>query len=68
MHCWGAGGKEYQEKLTRVGFEAIDVEPTRVYKAEEAREFLVGAGLNPDVVGPQIDGKFISAFVRAVKP
>jgi SAM-dependent methyltransferase len=62
------GEKEYQEKLTRVGFEAIDVEPTRVYKAEEAREFLVGAGLNPDVVGPQIDGKFISAFVRAVKP
>jgi ubiquinone/menaquinone biosynthesis C-methylase UbiE len=60
--------KEYQEKLTRAGFESIEVEPTRVYKAEEAREFLAAAGLNPDVVGPQIDGKFISAFVRAVKP
>jgi ubiquinone/menaquinone biosynthesis C-methylase UbiE len=60
--------KEYREKLARVGFESIDVEPTRVYKAEEAREFLGAAGLDPDVVGPQIDGKFISAFVRAVKP
>src|SRR5258705_8011094 len=68
---WIAGAveeKEYQEKLGRAGFESIEVEPTRVYKAEEAREFLAAAGLNPDVVGPQIDGKFISAFVRAVKP
>src|ERR1700682_3407286 len=60
--------KEYQEKLARAGFESIEVEPTRVYKAEEAREFLSAAGLDSDVVGPQIDGKFISAFVRAVKP
>jgi arsenite methyltransferase len=60
--------KEYQEKLARAGFEAIEVEPTRVYKAEEARDFLAAAGLDPEVVGPQIDGKFISAFVRAVKP
>jgi hypothetical protein len=60
--------KEYQEKLARAGFESIEVEPTRVYKAEEARDFLAAAGLDPDVVGPQIDGKFISAFVRAVKP
>src|SRR5260221_3413013 len=60
--------KEYQEKLARVGFESIEVEATRVYKAEEARDFLAAAGLDPDTVGPQIDGKFISAFVRAVKP
>jgi ubiquinone/menaquinone biosynthesis C-methylase UbiE len=60
--------REYQEKLARSGFEAIEVEPTRVYKAEEGREFLTSAGLDADVVGPQIDGKFISAFVRAVKP
>jgi arsenite methyltransferase len=60
--------REYQEKLARAGFEAIEVEPTRVYKADEAREFLSAAGLDPEVVGPQIDGKFISAFVRAVKP
>jgi len=60
--------KEYRTKLTQAGFESIEVEPTRVYKAEEARDFLAAAGLNPDIVGPQIDEKFISAFVRAVKP
>jgi SAM-dependent methyltransferase len=59
---------EYREKLARAGFESIEVEPTRVYKAEEARDFLAAAGLDPDSVGPQIEGKFISAFVRAVKP
>src|SRR5438046_4689406 len=52
---------EYREKLGRAGFESIDVEATRVYRVEEAREFLEAAGLNPEVVGPQIDGKFISA-------
>jgi arsenite methyltransferase len=60
--------KEYQEKLARAGFESIEVEPTRVYKADEARDFLAVAGLDPQVVGPQIDGRFISAFVRATKP
>jgi ubiquinone/menaquinone biosynthesis C-methylase UbiE len=59
---------EYREKLARAGFESIEIEETRVYKAEEARDFLASAGLDPDTVGPQIDGKFISAFVRAVKP
>jgi arsenite methyltransferase len=62
------GETEYQEKLARAGFENVDVEPTRVYKAEEARDFLAAAGLDAEVVGPQIDGKFISAFVRATKP
>lgn len=59
---------EYREKLARAGFESVDVEPTRVYRVEEAREFLEAAGLDAEMVGPQIDGKFISAFVRAVKP
>lgn len=59
---------EYREKLARAGFESIDVEATRVYKMEEAREFLQAAGLDPETVGPQIDGKFVSAFIRAVKP
>jgi len=59
---------EYREKLARAGFNSIDVEPTRVYKVEEAREFLEAAGLDAHIVGPQIDGKFISAFVRAAKP
>jgi arsenite methyltransferase len=60
--------EEYREKLRRAGFESVDVEATRVYRTDEARDFLVAAGLDPDRVGPQIDGKFISAFVRAVKP
>jgi len=59
---------EYREKLTRAGFESVDVEPTRVYRVEEAREFLEAAGLNADIVGPQIEGKFIGAFIRASKP
>ena len=59
---------EYRDKLARAGFASIDIDPTRVYKAEEAREFLEAAGLDPSTLGPQIDGKFISAFVRAVKP
>jgi len=59
---------EYREKLARAGFTSVDVEPTRIYKVEEAREFLEAAGLDAAVVGLQIDGKFISAFVRATKP
>ena len=62
------GENEYRDKLARAGFESIDVEPTRVYRVEEALEFLEAAGLDPETVGPQIDGKFISAFVRATKP
>ena len=59
---------EYREKLGKAGFEAIDVEPTRVYRAEDAREFLAGAGLDVAAIAPQVDGKFMSAFVRARKP
>ena len=59
---------EYREKLARAGFAFVEMEATRVYKAEEARDFLAAAGLDPETVGPQIEGKFISAFVRALKP
>jgi arsenite methyltransferase len=59
---------EYRDKLAAAGFTAIDIEPTRVYKSEEAREFLGDCGLDRDAVAPQIEGKFISAFIRAVKP
>ncbi len=59
---------DYRDKLYAAGFESIDIEPTRVYKVEEARDFLIAAGLDADTVGPQIDGKFISAFIRASKP
>jgi len=59
---------DYVAKLARAGFEAIDIEPTRTYTLEDARQFLTGQGLDADAIAPQIEGKFISAFVRAVKP
>ena len=48
---------EYREKLAKTGFEAIDLEPTRVYRTEDAREFLARAGLDADTIAPQVDGK-----------
>src|SRR6266540_2363383 len=59
---------EYRGKLAKVGFEAVDVEPTRVYTADSAREFLAGSGIDADAIAPDVDGKFMSAFVRARKP
>jgi arsenite methyltransferase len=59
---------EYRNKLFSAGFESIDIEATRVYKVEEALEFLEAAGLDAATVSPQIEGKFISAFIRASKP
>jgi arsenite methyltransferase len=59
---------EYREKLAKAGFEEIDFEPTRVYRADDAREFLAGAGLDVDDIAPEVDGKFRSAFIRARKP
>ncbi len=60
--------QEYREKLAKAGFEAIDVEPTRVYKAEDAKEFLARGGFDVEAIAPQVDGKFMSAFIRARKP
>jgi arsenite methyltransferase len=59
---------EYRSKLSAAGFEQIDVEPTRVYRLEDAREFLSGQNIDVDAIAPQVDGKFMSAFIRAVKP
>lgn len=59
---------EYRSKLASAGFEQIDVEPTRVYRIEDAREFLSGKNIDVDAIAPQVDGKFMSAFVRATKP
>ena len=59
---------EYRAKLAKAGFVAIDVEPTRVYRAEDARDFLAGAGLDAEAIAPEVEGKFMSAFVRARKP
>ncbi len=59
---------EYRSKLAAAGFEGIEVEETRVYRIEDAREFLSGQNIDVDAIAPQVDGKFLSAFVRAVKP
>ena len=59
---------EYLQKLQAAGFTSMEVQPTRVYHAEESREFLAAAGLDPDRVAPLIDGKFMSALIRATKP
>jgi arsenite methyltransferase len=59
---------DYRAKLAAAGFEAIGIEMTRVYDIEDAREFLTGKGIDVDLIAPQVEGKFMSAFVRASKP
>jgi arsenite methyltransferase len=59
---------EYRAKLAAAGFENIDVEPTRIYRVEDARAFLSAEGIDVDAIAPQVDGKFMSAFIRAAKP
>ena len=61
------GDYEYVAKLARAGFENIDIEPTRVYSIEDARAFLKGQGLDADAIAKEVEGKFMSAFVRATK-
>ena len=59
--------KEYLTKLATAGFETVTVEATRVYRVDEARELLSSSGIDVDAIAPLVDGKFISAFVRAKK-
>jgi arsenite methyltransferase len=59
---------DYRSKLAAAGFEQVEVEPTRIYRAEDARDLLSGQGIDVDAIAPQVDGKFLSAFIRAVKP
>jgi arsenite methyltransferase len=59
---------DYAAKLARAGFDEIDIEPTRIYSIEDARQFLAGEGIDADAIAPLIEGKFMSAFIRAVKP
>jgi len=59
---------EYKSKLKAAGFERTSIEPTRIYKVEDAREFLTGKGIDVDAMAKEVDGKFLSAFIRAVKP
>lgn len=60
--------REYVDKLTRAGFEHIEIEPTRVYHIEDARAFLTGQGIDVDAMASQVEDRFMSAFVRATKP
>ena len=59
---------DYVAKLAKAGFDSIDIEPTRVYNIEDARSFLSSEGIDVDTIAPQVEGKFMSAFVRAEKP
>ena len=58
---------EYRDKLVAAGFEQVEIDPTRIYRVADAREFLTKKGLDVDALAPQVDGKFMSAFVRATK-
>jgi arsenite methyltransferase len=62
------GEDEYVAKLAKAGFEGIEIESTRVYNIEDARIFLSGQGIDVDAIAPQVEGKFMSAFLRATKP
>jgi arsenite methyltransferase len=59
---------DYRGKLSSAGFQQIEIEPTRIYRVDDARQFLSSAGIDVDAIAAQVDEKFMSAFVRAVKP
>src|SRR4029077_15217750 len=59
---------EYESRLRAAGFADIELEPWRIYTLEDARAYLAATGLDVDRLAPQIDGKFVSAFIRAHKP
>ncbi len=60
--------REFAALLEEVGFENASLEPTRIYDPEDARSFLEEAGLDVDAMIPAVEGRFMSAFVRATKP
>jgi len=60
--------RDYVDKLAAAGFENAEIEVTRVYRADDARELLAGQGADVEALADQVDGKFVSAFIRAVKP
>jgi SAM-dependent methyltransferase len=70
MGCVAGAVEEsaYRDKLVKAGFHDIEIVPTRIYRVEDAKDFLAGAGLNVETLAPQMDGKFMSAFIRARKP
>jgi 2-polyprenyl-3-methyl-5-hydroxy-6-metoxy-1,4-benzoquinol methylase len=60
--------QDYLAKLAGVGFENVDIEITRVYSVEDARDFLAGQSADIRQLAQQVDGKFVSGFIRALKP
>jgi SAM-dependent methyltransferase len=68
--CIAGALRDYQyiAKLAKAGFDDIDIEPTRIYDIEDARAFLSGQGVDVDAIAPEVQGKFMSAFIRATKP
>jgi arsenite methyltransferase len=60
--------EDYTSKLASAGFENVEIEPMRVYKVEDARDLLTKQGIDVEKIAPQVDGKFMSAFIRATKP
>jgi arsenite methyltransferase len=60
--------KEYLDKLAAAGFQSASIEPTRIYRKEDALSFLADKGIDLDAIGPQVEGKFMSGFIRATKP
>ena len=66
--CVALGDVEYRDKLAAAGFEQVDIEPTRVYRAEDASDLLSAEGIDVDAIAPRVDGKFMGAFVRGMEP
>src|SRR5205807_5365562 len=60
--------RDYTAKLASAGFSEIEIEPTRVYNIDDARTFLSAQGIDVDAIAPQVQGRFMSAFIRATKP
>ncbi|MBV8068557.1 MAG: arsenite methyltransferase [Acidobacteriaceae bacterium] len=58
---------DYAAKLAKAGFDGIEIEPTRIYGIEDARSFLTGKGIDVDAIAPQVQGRFMSAFIRSKK-
>jgi arsenite methyltransferase len=60
--------RDYVDQLQDAGFEEIGIEPTRIYQFEDAKAFLAGSGLDPEVLAREVSGQVMGAFVRARKP
>jgi 2-polyprenyl-3-methyl-5-hydroxy-6-metoxy-1,4-benzoquinol methylase len=60
--------QDYRARLINAGFAEVSIEPTRIYNVEDARQFLTEAGVDVDAIAPAVEGKFLSAFIRGVKP